>query len=284
MRTKGIIITSDFGSHSDGNTMWYGGVNTSELRQHLLYFDKIHWPDEKLLGFNQTFEDQELLLKEKILIKRQVDVLRFSTKNYGAENLKALLQLSAFLQNNKNDSEEWAIAQPSNYLVLPDEHSIEQQTVEVSLYKCLPTPKADTKIEDILKFKNKRGSELQALRYALDSLYLEIINSNDIPRSKNHAIQNIELTLSDLETVLKESSIKHYLSSFDVSLNFNAFNLALGGAMGAAGITYGLPVVGTMFTSLLSFIRFKVDLFKKPKGIPDKIKDYAYAHDVMKHL
>lgn len=284
MITRGIIITSQFGSHTDGKSMWIkGGIHATQLRQHLLYFDKIDWPRNNIIAFGDEDEEIELLQKENILNRTQINLASFSTENYGADKLKSAIQIVTFLQRNKSENEEWAIAQPTQRIILPDDLSIEQKTVEISLYKCLPTPKADTKIEEILEFKEKRSDELKKLRGALDELYLGIIASKDIPRSKNKAIQEIEQNLSDIEKVMKEKGIKHFLSSFDINLNLK--DLAIGGMAGfGTGINFGMPAIGTAFGALFSSINFKVDLLKKPKNIPPKIKAYAYLHDVKKHL
>ncbi|MEX5486294.1 DUF6236 family protein [Proteus mirabilis] len=80
--------------------------------------------------------------------------------------------------------------------------------VELELYDMLPVPSADTPLDDILTFKDKRKDELIAFRCYLDEINEAIISAKDVPRAKNMQLAKLELALKDIDKTIRESGIK----------------------------------------------------------------------------
>jgi hypothetical protein len=166
--------------------------------------------------------------------------------------------------------------------------------IDLQLYRAIPVPIEKVPIENILKFKDIRKDELLRFRHAMDAFYLSIINSNDIPRAKTHAIDEIDLSLCDINRVMKESGWKRILSNIDVSIKIPQpseliNNITIAGAGGAyigskIGIPHTCAVIGMAAGAITSFIKVDVKEAFKPRRIPDNLMDFAYLYYAKEEL
>lgn len=234
------------------------------------------------------------------------------------EEFWAIAQLYAF-QNNNQSGEIWSVGhsgnsfhvvdisfpdhyffvqrppfredQDNNVLAVPAEqlqiHNLalaRSPSLEIELYNSLPVPTPDTDVEAIIDFRESRRDELHRLRHAIDTLYLEIINSRDIPRSKSHAIEEIDQSLRDLTVVMKDRGWRRLFSTIKVKLDLSNLisRAALGGVVGH---TINLPAVGALIGAATSVIKFSIDLSAlKPASIPENLRDYQYLYQVKNEL
>lgn len=158
-------------------------------------------------------------------------------------------------------------------------HSI----VEIELYSVLPSP-GDVPYEEIFQFKDKRKEELQLLRSAMDELYLEIINSNDIPRSKTVALQKLDRALSALNKVAMEKWPARLLSSMKIELNVPnlAVNALAGATVAAAmGLSYGL---GAAIGCSSAAVKFEFKKERRFNSLPSWVRDFEYIFHVKNEL
>jgi hypothetical protein len=166
--------------------------------------------------------------------------------------------------------------------------------IDLQLYQAIPVPIDKVPIENILKFKDDRKAELLRFRHAMDTFYLNIINSNDVPRSKTHAVDEIDLSLCAINRVMKESGWKRILSNIDVSINIPQpseliNNITIAGAGGAyVGSKIGIPqtcaVIGMAGGAITSFIKVDVKEAFRPRRIPDNLMDFAYLYYAKEEL
>lgn len=157
-----------------------GGINPEKLKQYLLYWDKIDFPQSNIIGFGNSPEIE--YLKEIGVLKQSrigIDSSGEMTELYVKSQLKAL-EL-----NNEKERGCWTLGQENIELVLPKSESIVKKGVEIDLYKSLPIPAEEVSLEDILIFKDERKDELLNFRELMDNLYIEFLKSADSERSLN---------------------------------------------------------------------------------------------------
>lgn len=140
--------------------------------------------------------------------------------------------------------------------------------------KCLPIPTADVPLADILEYKLRRKDEYDAFKAFMGELHLEIVNSNDIPRSKNMVISRLENSIADLQRLSSESFVKKIDSSFSFNFSLQDVIVKAGaGATFASSISIPAPI-GALAGALYSSLNFKVskrvvpdDLMRAKKGL-----------------
>lgn len=272
---RGIVITPSF--TFDGSTLHFPGlvgIEPINLKHYLLYWDKIEYPNNNIIHIG-TSPDEQFLIDTGILTRSNIT---FSGFNINVGQAYILAQIIAFQKKSEQEPGVWSISQISNNLFIPHELSTKEKTIEIELYKTLPSPSDDVSFECILDFKEKRKSELQAFRNLLDEMYLEIISSADIPRSKTKTIERLENAIKDLHSVSSESWTSKLLSGFKVELNIPSL---AGQAIVGAGVAskFGFsPVLGAAIGAVGAAIKFEYVVSPKTQKIPNNLKDYAYLH------
>lgn len=278
---RGIVAGIEYGG-SVNNLQIYGGLDPEKLRQYILYWDKIDYPDNNLIGYELT-PDEEFLLKCGVLERT---MCRFSgTVSIGA-NLLLDIQLAAFNKHCKQKDEIWSIAQPTREIILPKNLSALKENIQVELYNCLPVPAVDTPFEIILDFKQKRNSELQAFRYLLDDMYKDIISHPDVDFAKRKSIENIENALIDIDRTLGESKIRRSVKNMKAQLNIS--QLVNTGVKFAAGTVIGQNLGLGRFSGIvgagLSAINITKTISQTPKFLSPEQTDYAYLFYIKKEI
>jgi hypothetical protein len=155
--------------------------------------------------------------------------------------------------------------------------------IEMELYRALPAPPPEVSFEDILEFKNRRKDELLSLRYALDELYLEIIDSNDAPRKTGLVLRKLQKNLLMLHKIYDERWKQKLLSTLTVELNLK--NVASGSIGGAAlGSIFSIPIeIGSALGAAATALKFTFSTDNK-LVVAENIKDYSYVYHVEKEL
>lgn len=180
----------------------------------------------------------------------------------------------------------WALGY-SNQSDADDSNEIasKETAVEIELYKSLPVPAGDVALDDILHFKEKRKEEFLRFRGLMDDLYLNVVNSNDIPRAKTRAIELVQQSIADLHKIMNESKIKRILSTLKIQLKISK-NLPKGAFIGGlASILIGFPIeLGAIIGATTSSINFSINLLPGPQNIPPHLKDYAYLFYIGKEI
>ncbi len=280
MSTRGLVVAPRF--EFDGTTFRFPGVvglDASDLRQYVLYWDRIDFPDNNLISIGSSPE-VEFLISAGVLSRTRVNLRQFSG-NIGAGYI--LAQLAAFDELSAREPAAWSIGQSSFQFVDPEPSASTMRAIEVDLVSVLPVPPETVPLSEVLEFKEKRGEELKALRGALDGLYLQIINARDIPRAKDAALGTLERALADLHKVSQEAWTSRVLRSLKVELNIS--NLATRAATGAASaVALGLPpAAGAAVGAVSSAVKFDIQELRTPK-LPANLKDFAYVFHSQREL
>nr|DAO88071.1 MAG TPA: hypothetical protein [Caudoviricetes sp.] len=270
---RGIVAGIEYGG-SANNLQIYGGLDPEKLRQYILYGDKIDYPNNNIIGYELT-PDEEFLLKCGVLERTMCN---FSgTVSIGADLLLDI-QLAVFNEHLKQENEIWSIAQPTREIILPENQSILKENLQVELYNCLPVPTIDTPFETILDFKRRRNSELLAFRALLDNMYEDIISHPDADFAKRKSIENIENALIDIDRTLEESKIKRLLKNMKAQINMGKLaelGIELAGGT-VVGQKMGLDKFSGIVGAVASIINITQTLAQTPKCLSPKETDYAY--------
>lgn len=258
MLEKGIVIAPDF--DFDGRNLTYRGISGQSIRQSILYWDKIEIPSSNLIELGTT-PDLQFLIDEGVLQRTSVRLENFSG-NMGFGVIET--QIRALKINLDKEPGQWSISQHSNSLCFGSSGLKEQHLIEFELHKCMPIPTSDVPYEEILEYKSKRSDEYSAFKELVGDLYLEIVDSADIPRAKNHTLNKLELAIKDIEKVNSESFTKRIFKTF--TINLNPLNLVQHGLSGiGASTVLGLPIeLGAACGSLGGALNLNVSKQRTP--------------------
>ncbi|VCW24085.1 hypothetical protein BANRA_02067 [Klebsiella variicola] len=186
-------------------------------------------------------------------------------------------------RTEENDA-DWRLNQIGESLVLDQTTSESMHSFRIELSNVLPVPDSSVSIYDILEFKQKRKSELEAFNNYLDELYLEVASSGDFNLSRAKAFSKLRKALEDLDKLNSEgwrSPIK-----FDTSELFEANN---GDLMSGASFLYSIweanqgNLSGTITAGLVAvigqgFARLKPSIQSVRRKPNDNIAYLSSAH------
>ena len=229
MVKKGIVISPPFKVLPEGGVTCGGSPDAQDIRKYLLYWDEIDYPSNNNI-FIELSDDLAFLQNCNVL-KRTHAVLNDAHID---PFVFITAQEQAFKENEAAEKGKWSLAQLSDTQFYTN--TIPEIGIEFELRKCLSVPEKDVPLNDILEFKQKRESELIALRIYLDELYQSIIIARDIPRAKNAALNKLELALKDIDKSIDDFSIRKAITSLRGTI---AVNVTL-----PIDVLYAMPVLG----------------------------------------
>ncbi|MGL1180701.1 DUF6236 family protein [Vibrio parahaemolyticus] len=259
---RGIVTPAqEIISNGDSLSM-RGNLPPEQIRYLALYWDKVVVTDSNIFGSGLS-DESKILVDAGILRKETARMSlngTFNGSGLAKMHFDGLSQITASL-TAKNPG-QWAIHQSGDQLHIPKNMSKELVTADFELNQCLPVPFPDLPLEKLIEFKFKREDELIALRKTLDELYLDISNSQDIPRAKIVKISQLEKAINDLDVVARESWGSRLLASRKVSLDINLGSLSQGAVTGGiVGSTFSNPVLGLFAAAgqtIVSSMKFEV--------------------------
>ncbi|WP_010437047.1 DUF6236 family protein [Vibrio cyclitrophicus] len=259
---RGIVAPAQKFVITGSSTSITDALTPETLRYFALYWDKIAVTGSMVYGFRLSEESKKL--EQANILRKEVTPLAEinSSGGFNQMHFDSLSKVTTKL-TTKNPG-QWTIHQSGKQLIIPASMSEELVTAEFELTKCLPFPKAEYPLEELLEFKLKRSDELAGLRQTLDELYLEISKSQDIPRSKIAQVTRLERAISELDLVAKQSWGDRLFASRNVSLDLNYGSVGQGLTVGSVvGASYNSPILGVIAgagQALLSSMKFEVNV------------------------
>ena len=254
-------------------------INQGKLREYVMYWDQIDFPINQILHFGDTPET-EYLIKAQVMKRSKINL------QMNGELVELFLkgQLEAFRINNNENPGSWALAQSGSELVLPKSSTIMTRNLEIELYNCLPVPRLDVSLDDILNFKEMRRDELLEFRQLIDDIYKEIIDSGDQERAFVKNIENIKRKIIEINKVMDESRLSR--ASKSLKIEFDIKDIISNGAIGflLAQVNEYPIEIGVAAGTLFSAIKISSEISLQPKEIPSELKSYAYLHYSQKEL
>ncbi|PMG69107.1 DUF6236 family protein [Vibrio lentus] len=279
---RGVIITPNYSVLNNGHGLQMNGsVEPTNLRNYLLFWDKIDYPTNNMIHIGGG-QDIDFLIEEGFAKSTPVQFreLRGDQNGY----LPLATQMVAYEENNKNEDEEWAIAQPTNNLIVPAEYAKKQGCLEFELYNAIQIPTGDIPLNEVIEFKNKRLPELLALRDAMDLIVDDIVSNQDIPKRKNKAISKLHRDLNDFNRVMKETGFKRVKRSLTTIVTdpcLATVSLANGFLPeNYQPYTQGLNVAALGYCAL----KFGVKELNVGKSTPSEYSHFAYLSSIKNEL
>lgn len=246
-----------------------------KLREYLLYWDRIDFPQNNIIGFGDS---PEIAFLKSCNVLKQTRITFTGSGEMTAAYLSC--QLQAVRMNNEIKGEKgcWSLAQEGSKLFFNQNEAIKKSNIQMNLHECLPVPNKDVSLDDILNFKERRSDEFLAFHGMMDELYLEVGDSSDPLRAELKNIEKLQRSITELHQIMDESKMKRLLGSVKIEVDVKGMiENTIGYAM--AGKTLGFSAIGSGALGLASsFIKVDSELSLKPKAIPDELRDYAYLY------
>lgn len=270
---RGLVISPEYTLTPNGIQISSTTIDSNKLRQYLMYWDKLDYPNNNIISFGDT---PEISYLKSVGVLKSSKIHIHSSGEIG--ELYAKSQLEAFNLNNSKEKGSWSLAQSNKNLILNRDASELTRSLEIELYKSLPVPSSEVSLEDILVFKEKRNDELLEFRSLMDKLYLEILDSGDPDRAKEKSIKEIQRKIFELNRLMDEAKMNKILGNLKVEVDISGMASKTMGAIGMATV-FDFPIaVSAALGFASSFIKVKSELVFKPKDIPPELKDYAYLY------
>ena len=147
-QSRGLIISNpmkiDFAKNSISST---GGLDPSELRFSLLYWDKFVFPRSNLLGFGGG-EAEEFLISAGVL---QKPIYTFSGGDFASLVFDTYMRAFSDLENKEPGI--WSLSQGEKSLFINSAANlIDHSGLSLELIRAIPVPAADVPLNEILEF------------------------------------------------------------------------------------------------------------------------------------
>lgn len=279
---RGLIISNPIKLDVKNHTFSaQGGLDPSELRFSLLYWDKLARPGSNFIGFGGE-DDEQFLISAGILTRPMIfhpggDVasILFDTYMLAMKKLEAL------------EPGVWALSQGDRSLLLENypDNFFDNTGISVKLIRAIPIPAHDVPLAEILEFKEKRRDELNILHAHINELSKKIHLSNEVPTETEKTIKDIDRACADLLKVSSEWQQPFHIGDLKASINFNGFKaLGVAGAAWKIGEPYGLPAAtaAAVVSGVVSAIDIKADIGFK--SIKRNKTPYHYAWQAHREL
>ena len=203
----------DFAKNSISST---GGLDPSELRFSLLYWDKFVFPRSNLLGFGGG-EAEEFLISAGVL---QKPIYTFSGGDFASLVFDTYMRAFSDLENKEPGI--WSLSQGEKSLFINSAANlIDHSGLSLELIRAIPVPAAEVPLNEILEFKERRNAELMIFRAHIDKLVFEIQNSPARTDEFNRIAKEIDAACADLLKVGREWQWPVHFSDFKANFNLD---------------------------------------------------------------
>jgi hypothetical protein len=282
---RGIIITPNYSILNNGHGLQINGsVDPVNLRNYLLFWDKIDYPTNNMICIDGG-QDVDFLIQEGIAQSTKIAFRELRGDQNGL--LPLATQMAAYEENNKANNEEWSIAQPTNQLIVPEQYSKIQGCLEFELYNAIQIPTGNVPLSDVVDFKVKRLPELLALRDAMDSIVDSVVAGQDIPKRKNKAINKLHRDLNDFNRAIKETGFERVKRSLTAVATDPWFGVSNGMMLGNCYLPQNYQsYMQTLNVAALGAcaVKFAYRELKVGRNIPEKYKHFAYLSSIQNEL
>lgn len=188
--TPGVTCTQEVRNGFYRNNVRFG-LGDSELKYLLMYFDKIYLLQGKPVATSTDRGPLELPVKAGLIEVVDVPNPYFIEGDEKiSENLTNYIYLFEMLMSNtitdvvKKDP-DCALHSFGSSLLHASSKRKEALIANVQLLKCLPVPRPDTTIREVVEFKHKYDKDFRAFNNTMDCFYNKIASSNDCDFTAN---------------------------------------------------------------------------------------------------
>lgn len=291
MSDRGIVITSPMAEIQGGMRVKRPLPDSRTLKKYFTYWDDVILA-EVVSGATRPFstignldekddDDIRVAHQEGLLRRQPVDLGR---SKFSSDEMPALYQqaqLKAATHFNQNRDGYWSLGQTVERLQLPEEDTVRENVFRTELVEAVPTPAGDVSTRKILKFRDQYSHQLRRFQSKYHNLYATVQSHPNQELALTNAVDELELALDDLQTVMEEQGLRPRRISWDTFWGISEkAALAFLTAQGAGIPTHwSLGVAGGV-----AAISLEAAEESQPTGWPDEVEDYAYLLHVDREL
>lgn len=273
---RGILLSAPITYDGNEIVAKSSSVDPAELRRATLFWDRLVWPDSKIISLGSN--DDEKLLEAEGLLTRPRPTRYNDTAGVG--NMSALMRITnsqditlgidqakhfvqqhvdEFLDLERHEPGQWTMSQGEGSLVMKNKNFVEGRGQLVTLAKAIPLPDPNYPLHDLLEFKHRRQDEIIALTHELDKFFSQIANAKDAEFEMSRLVRVVDKQCGDMLKVAKESKHRFYLGDLSFSLSVDSAESAVNriiaweASMIAATC---LPIVGGVLGGAASLVSF----------------------------
>lgn len=258
--TRGIIASGGKVKFIPGGFKSQGGLTAAEIRYYVLYWDKVIIPTSNFIHYG--FPDERELAEAEILERPKYIIP--SGRMDGAVAAKAMIDGQARIAKelmNSDSKVNWTLHQFSSEIIIPEDLSVELQTIRFELANSLPVPRKEVPIHEVLDFKYRRSDELKNLHNSLDSIFSEIMNDPEPSEMKRIAVRRLIDSIREVNLAASEKWKSNLKVEHAVELNWTAI------AAGAASTAATASLASQYITPLQTAIAAAAVAFNAAKDI-----------------
>ncbi|WP_404368620.1 DUF6236 family protein [Marinobacter sp.] len=276
---RGLVISPPVEINGSQLYAKSSNIDEMELRFALMYWDKLVWPQSRVIHFSSN-PDEEFLEAEGVLQRPE-----YTFWGDGAQSI-AQSQIQAFLDLDKSEPGAWALSQGENSLLLHDNHFERGGGGLVELFRAIPIPSHDVPLAEILEFKHRRKDELHFLRLHIDKLVSELEKSEHSESIIREQVATIDEACSDLLKLGKQWQFPAFVSNLKLSFTLSAQSVgpwAVGGWL--LGQQFGLTAASLASAAggAISSLELKGDIGLRSPQAPKNPFRYTYlAHEELR--
>lgn len=273
---RGILLCAPIVSDEKRILVKSSNIDPSELRRALLFWDRLVWPDSKIISLDSN-QDELLLAAEGLLTRPRPT--RYND-DAGVGNRAALIKIEnatdislsikvgndfvqqhvdEFLDLERKEPGQWTMSQGEGSFVLKNNNFVAGRGQLATLSRSIPLPDPNFPLYDLLEFKQKRRDEIIGLTHELDRFFSQIANAKDPDHEMSRLLRVVDRQCVDMIKAARESKRKFHLG--DISFSFSLDSMESAGnrivAWEAAGQSImGLPLVGAILGGAASLVSF----------------------------
>lgn len=172
-----------------------------DLNYFALYWDELIIPTSNIFAVGIAGEEDFI---NAGFLSRPYNISSGNNTNVDIVNIYSGAQISTLDSLRKSRSDvDWRLNHIGSSLGVSGDDTVKKETLRLELYGVLPVPDESVHVQDILKFKEKRRSELEALHNYFDELYLEVLSSGDFNLKRAKAFAQLKNSIKDLRKLNK---------------------------------------------------------------------------------
>jgi hypothetical protein len=195
-------------------------LDPQELRFSLLFWDVLDFPTNNVIYMELDRNAQFL---------REAGILQRTACNGPSGDVAQSMRqahVAAFHQLDAAEPGAWSLAVGSRSISFSDSELTEGRGVLVKLHRAIPVPDKDVPLEDILRFKRRRNSELLSLRHHLDTIYQHVSNAEDGRFALRSELDALDKAVADFIKSSRGARITWRLADLQANLNLVAGSVA----------------------------------------------------------
>ncbi len=264
-------------------SMW----RPEQLRFGLCFWDRIAWPSISVLPSHGS-TDMDFLESEGVLVRPEASLVPNLTspgRGFADTYFRAYQDLE-----NKEPG-RWCLSASAEHDLRSflGDHIAPDRGITVSLHHAIPIPTRNVALQDLLEFKQKRNSELEALRKELDSYKQLITSATDRAEVLATQRDRIDAACVDLLSVSREQKMPIHISDMSLEIDFNgSAALVVAAAASVFSDHLNLPGVEKFLASAgviaLSSIKFKAGFGIGDNKAKLRQSPFLYVHYLNKEL